>query len=183
MIWIIVGAVVLFLIILWVVSKDRRYKKIFEPEHYVEFAESLAAVTSAACDKIGEPPTNPPTDDSRFFLTAARIVFLYTITEENGQYEHYFSISIAGRYTPHAVGRTFAIYVARLLGIDLDQLKIGISQANVFHSVFTLAQKKQIEFKNREISIPSLEDAEKIHAECFEQSHQLQCKRFTEDST
>ncbi len=107
MIWIIIGAaVLLILIVLWIISKGGVYKRIFAPEHFVELAQSLSDATAAACDKISAPTANPPADDARVFVTSAGVAVMYTVDQEGGNYEHHFSISMAGRYTPHAVGAT-----------------------------------------------------------------------------
>lgn len=179
MIWIIIGAaIVLVMIVFWIVSKGGIYRRIFAAEHFVEFANSLAAATAAGCDKINEPPGNPPTKDPRVFVTSAGLAVMYTVGRENGNYEHHFSISIAGRYTPHAVGGTFTVYVARLLGVDLADLHVGISQGNVYHSAFTLTQDQQATFSDRIITIPSLDDAGELHTECMDVLDRLQFERF-----
>lgn len=169
MIWIITSVVGLILLFtLRVILTGRRYIKVYAPKHYREFAESLTKVTAAACVKIGEPPAHAPTDDPRGFVTSAGLLVFYTIAPENGGYRHHFSISM-GPYTPRAVGGTFVIYLARLLAIDLQRLLIGVSQRKVFHAQCILSRDEQVDFKTRQIEIPSIEAAQQIHVECFQE--------------
>jgi hypothetical protein len=183
MIWIIIAvAGLVSLIVIVFVSSGSLYKRIFAPEHYVEFAQSMSVAKARGCDQINEAPGNQPIDDPRVFVTTAGVTVMYTVDAEDGEYIHHYSISIAGRYTPAAVGRTCTVYVARLLCIDPADLRVGISQASVHHAEFTLSENEQREFEDRDITIPSIEFAREIHVECRERSFQLQWEHIHVDS-
>jgi hypothetical protein len=89
-------------------------------------------------EKIGEPPIHPPTEDDRVIVSSARIASMYTVEQTDDGFVHYFSISIASGYTPHAVGGMFTVYFSNLLGIPHDKLQLGISENNVYHCRYQL---------------------------------------------
>lgn len=177
MAWIILGCLFL-LAIAWLFFKARLYIPLFAPMHYVEFANLLTAAVEVACVRIDEPPSESLGEDPRHFVTSAGIAFFYTITTQDGLFVHQFSVSIAGRYTPRAIGGTFAVYVARLLDIEIDQLQMGVSQNMAYHIIFVLDEQEQADFESREITVPTEREASALHSECLKLSPTLECEPY-----
>ena len=174
MIWLIVAVVVVVLVVgLLLLSGGAVYKAIFSPEHYVEFAQRLAKSKQAACNMIGNlEETESPLDDPRMFLTSAGMAVMYSVDSAEGDagYVHHLSLSIAGRRTPAAVGRSYLLYISRLLGIEPDRMQFGVSPMTVHHCEFLLNEGEQAAFAAQAIEVPSLEAAKQIHRECCDEA-------------
>ena len=169
------------LLVLFVLVKGRKYNAIYAPGHFIELAQSLQRAKDAACGKIGVPPITPPTDDDRVILSSARIASMYTVDQADDGFSHYFSISIAGGYTPHAVGGMFTVYFTNLLGIPLDKLQLGISEANVYHCRYHLTADEHTDVQDLQISIPTEESATERHRQCMADRDKLQWSRIQAD--
>lgn len=179
MTWFFVGiGVFVLLIVLWVASKGRLYGRIFSTEHYAELADAMPAVKAAACDMINQDPVLPPTEDQRVVITSAGIAILYTISHKDDEFTHHFSISIAGRLTPYAVGGSFTLYIARLLGLDESKLEVGVSEGNVFHTEWRCSEAEQNEFSSRTVASLTPEEAGELFASCIDDKQNLEFHAF-----
>lgn len=182
MTWYIIAGVFAALFLYWMHTKAKLYNSLFADEHFVEFGRGVVKAVAASIDLLDRDTGDSPSpDDPRNILTDAGMLFYYTIAEEGGVFEHHYSISIAGRYTPHAVGGTFAVFAAHLLGVSPEQLSLGISQHNVYHTVFRLTEEEQRVFLSREIQVPDLGSIDEIRAECMKVRDQLTFERFSVD--
>lgn len=174
---IVITIILLLAVILWIFFKGRLYRQIFSPQHYIEFTTSLIKIIAIARHQIDEPPSL--LDDPRGLLTSAQIVLFYTIeTTQENQYEHHFSLSIADRYTPHAVGSLLTTYVIQLLDVKFNQCQVSISPNRIYHLIFILNPNEQAKFNEQSIEIPTLKQAKERHRQCLKQRHQLQYTPF-----
>ena len=143
------------------------YKRIFCATHFVELAGVLQRSKDAACRSVDRPPQLPPVGDPRVNVSSAEVATMYTVTSVEDEFEHYLSVSIAGRYTPHAVGGTLIVYFAKLLGVPLNSLEPGISERNVYHCVFRLSAAAHSELASRLIAVPTIQEFEAQRQQLF----------------
>ena len=168
----------LAILVLFVLAKQRKYNAVYAPQHFIELAQSLQRAKDAACAKIGTPPITPPTDDDGVILSSARIASMYTVDQTEDGYSHYFTISIAGGYTPHAVGGMFTVYFTNLLRIPHDKLQLGISEANVYHCRYHLTANEHVDVQDLQVSIPTVESVTEMHRQCMADRDKLQWSRI-----
>jgi hypothetical protein len=171
------GAVVvaLLLVIWWLVVRGRAYRRVFADEHIVEFARAIAGLKRAAIAGVEEGELGAPlgSDDRRQVLTDGGLLLCYTISRQGEEYHHHLSLSMAGRYTPAAVGRCFVAYAGLLLGVPPGVLAVGRSENSYFHAQFGLAAEGQAEFERAEVQVPPPAAAAQVQAECFRAGEQL----------
>lgn len=176
--WIFAIGILIGLLALFVFFKERKYKAIYAPGHFAELAQFLQKAKDSACANIGRPPILSPTDDDRVILSTAQIVSMYTVDKIDGGYSHCFSISIAGDYTPHAVGGMFTVYFSKLLSIPPEKLQLRISEANVYHCRYHLTADEHADIYQMQIPVPTNKSAAKIHAQCMSLLEQLHWARI-----
>lgn len=176
--WIVVIAVPVLLSVLFVVIKGRKYNALYSPAHFIELAHDLQRAKDSACRNIGDPPKTPPTDDDRVILSSCRIASMYTVEQLDGRFLHYFSISIAGSYTPHAIGGMFTVYFTNLLRIPHDKLQLGISPANVYHCRYELTAGEHDAVQSLRIPIPTDEAAVELHRQSMVDRDKLDWARM-----
>ena len=154
----------------WIVSRLSSYRRLFADRHLVEFSQGLAAVKQAALQDIA--PANggdiQSADDSRILRTSVDLALLYTVTIRSpGRYVHHASVSIPGGVTAHAVGATFTLLWARLLGVGYERLSLGVSPATVHHAEFELNEAEQADCVQRAVDVPTAEWIQAFRAECL----------------
>src|SRR5262249_14400996 len=153
----------------WVVLRLSWYRRLFAIPHLIEFGQGLAAVKQAAMRNViasdGNGVHSP--DDARILRTSMDLVLLYTISlGAAGTYVHHASVSIPGRPTAHAVGETFLLLWAKLLGVEYGRLALNMSPMTVHHAEFVLNQNEQSEFAQRPVAAATAEGLEAFLAEC-----------------
>jgi hypothetical protein len=100
--------------------------------------------------------------------TSAGLVFVYTVSiDPAGTYVHHASVSIPGRVTAHAVGETFILLWAKLLGVGYDRLVLQVSPATVHHATFVLDESEQAAFAQRPVETPAADMLKAFQAECL----------------
>src|SRR5262249_54228871 len=136
--WIIVPVgVVLALVAVWFFYSGRLSRRVFADEHFQEVAAKLPALKRAALEQpvLTEADLPRPPNDPRALLTDVGLAVVYTISPEGDAYSHHLSVSLPARgYTAHAVGDMFMWFLARLLGIEMNRLRLGISPTTVHHA-------------------------------------------------
>jgi len=178
--WICFGSFLL-LLVLWFFFKGGKYKQLFADEHFVEIAQGVVGMKQAALDDINDPEhaTPPDANDGRLLKTSAGLVIYYDITKDDGRFVHHYSISVAGGYTAHAVGRTFAIFVAQLLGVPLDVLTLVVTESSIHHVEFTLEPSSQAEFAARPVPVVTLADVPEYRKQGMEANEKVTWQRPT----
>jgi hypothetical protein len=154
----------------WIVSRLRSYQRLFADSHLMEFGQALPAMKQAAMQHVtaGGERDPPPPGDGRAMLTSAGLVFVYTVRiDPAGTYVHHGSVSIPGRVTAHAVGETFILLWARLLGVGYDRLVLEVSPATVHHAEFVLDENEQAAFERRPAETPTADMLKAFQAECL----------------
>lgn len=127
-----------------------RYRRIFADRHFAEVARNVAQVKAAALEH-GDGEYRPP-DDPRARVTTAGLAMVYSISQRDDRFIHHYSVSIAGRPTPHGVGEPFTLFVAQLLGVPFDLLALSSSETStVHHAEFQLSQSEQLAFASQPI--------------------------------
>lgn len=166
---VVAAAVCVLGLVLYVLGRSPHYTKMFSDEHVVEFAEAVARLKSVALERIEEfdKPRLPDPNDPRRFRTSGGIFLLYTITREGGNYLHHYSLRDDQGYTAQAVGRTFAILAAMVLGVDPMTIRIERSENAVFHAEFTLDEAGQCAFTDRPPLTVTKEQARRLQDEAI----------------
>jgi hypothetical protein len=153
-----------------IVSRVLRYEKLFGIPHVMQFAQALPALKQAAMRQVmtGSDGVAPSPGDDRRLQTSAGLAFVYTVSlDPDGRYVHHASASLPGRVTAHAVGETFILLWARLLGVDYGRLVLQVSPATVHHAEFVLDDGEQADFAARPVETPSTDMLKAIAAECL----------------
>ena len=153
----------------WIVRRLFWYRRLFAVPHLMEVGQGLAGVKQTAMrDMIASEAKGVESpDDARILRTSAGLVLLYTIGQgAPGTYVHHASISIPGRPTAHAVGETFILLWAKLLGIEYGRLALDVSPMTVHHAEFVFNEQEQSEFAQRPIEAPTAEWLQAFLAEC-----------------
>jgi hypothetical protein len=132
-----------------------------------EFGHGLAALKKAAMRAVGDGGDAPSPDDARILRTAAGLALLYTISmKAPGTYVHHASVSIPGRVTARAVGETFILLWAKLLGVAYQRLALEVSPTTVHHAEFVLDENEQASFAQRPVQTPTVELLQAFQSEC-----------------
>jgi len=153
----------------WIVRRLFWYRRLFAVPHLMEVGQGLAAVKRAATrDMIASEANGVDSpDDTRILRTSAGFVLLYTISKgAPGTYVHHASVSIPGHPTAHAVGDTFILLWAKLLGIEYWRLVLDVSPMTVHHAEFVLNEQEQSDFTQRLVEAATAEWMQAFLAEC-----------------
>jgi hypothetical protein len=176
--WICFGSFLL-LFGLWFFFRGGKYRQIFADEHFVEIAQGVAGMKRAALDDINDPTAAdiPDPNDGRLLTSSAGLVIYYDITKDDDRFVHHYSISVGGGYTAHAVGRTFGIYVAQLLGVPLDTLTLVVTESSIHHIEFTLDPSSQELFAARAVPVVTLADVPEYRKRGMEANEKVTWQR------
>ena len=158
--------------IFWVWFNSRRYAKILRAAHYVEVAHDAQPLKDAALDGVatGDELT---ANDPRIFTTSADLVIAYMIGHRDSSWTHHLTVHMATGFTPHRVAAPTIVFLLRLFGVSLQQAVAEIDSNRIFHVKWTLNNDEQAAFVVREIAVPTLEQARRIHLECLRQRDSL----------
>jgi hypothetical protein len=145
----------------WLLDSHRAYAKVFADDHFHEVAARLPALKRAALERVilsaSDAVCTP--EDPRGMLTSAGLAVLYLIGREGCWFHHDLSVSWSLRaYTPRAVGNVFICFLARLLGIGMDRLRLHRFSKTVHHAAFTLNTEEQDQFANQALTCLSPEE-------------------------
>ena len=152
----------------WIMSRSSVYRTLFGIPHLMEFGQGLAAVKQAALQDViasdGGGVRGP--DDPRILRTSVGLVLVYTVSIRTpGIYVHHASVSVPGRVTAHAVGETFILLWAKLLGVAYERLTLQVSPTTVHHAEFVLDGNEQSDFAQRPVETPTVESLQAFPAE------------------
>ena len=142
--------IVMLVVGVYVVSCLKRYSKIFNTNHYYEIYGKIGEIKEAAIKNIeSDAPINK--DDPRALITDAGLAIFYTISKTDNNYEHHISISQCGRYTPHAVGEHFILYVADIMSWKIQNAIFFFTELPVYHAVIELSAKEHLAWEKKPI--------------------------------
>jgi hypothetical protein len=152
----------------WILSRAFQYHRLFADRHFMQVAQAIAALKQAALRDIvgtaGGDIRSP--DDPRTLRTSAGLALVYTVSIRTpGAYVHHASVSLPGGVTAHAVGETFILLWARMLGVAHERLALGVSSATVHHAEFVLDEQEQADFVQRPVEAPTAESLQAFRAE------------------
>jgi hypothetical protein len=165
MCWLTIGILltsvfVLTLASLWLLDSHRVYTKVFCDDHFHEVAARLPALKRAALERVfdSEPDAVCTPEDSRGMLTSAGLAVLYLVGRQGSWFHHDLSVSVPIRpYTAHAVGDVFICFLAHLLGIGMERLRLRVSSRIVHHAEFTLSALEHQQFADQPVASLSLD--------------------------
>jgi hypothetical protein len=166
----------------WTVSRLSLYRRLFAVPHMTEFGQGLAALKQAAMRAVGDGGDAPSPNDARILRTSAGLALLYTISiKAPGTYVHHASVSIPDRVTARAVGETFILLWARLLGVEYQRLALEVSPTTVHHAEFVLDENEQANFAQRPVQAPTVELLQAFQSECAAARSSLRWERSRVD--
>lgn len=148
----------------WLIGRVRLYGRLFAPAHYRELNERLVSARAAALARVDDELNDITPEDPRAILTSAGLVVFVTIRRDGDVYVHHISLSLAGRPTTHALGRTFTVFVAERLGWDLSRAAFVFSSLPVFHGELHLDEAAQQAWAPRAVATELGDD---VHARAF----------------
>lgn len=140
--WYVLGGVLL-LVLLRLTMSARKYARIFAGTHYAQVADGLGPARDAAATRAETPrePDGPPDDDDpRFIFTDQGLAVGYSVVRTEPEYVHHLSVSMAGGYTPRAVGETFTLFVAEAMAWPMDRARFFVSEHPVYHGEVRLTE-------------------------------------------
>jgi hypothetical protein len=183
-VWVFPGFVIA-VIFLWVVSRIRAYRRFFADAHFLEVSQVVRRLKAAALDRIIAPNEDQALSpsDPRALVTSAGLAFFYTIHHVENRFVHHYSVSEVGRITAAALGETYALFVAKLLGVPFEALKLEMGQSAIRHVEFILSDAEQSEFAARETLEISAAEVKAFSRECMDVREHLLWKPLEEDPT
>lgn len=156
--WVIVGLLVAAFVG-WIAFRWYVYRRLFADRNFLEVATGVARLKVAALDKVivsHEDEVKSPADP-RALVTSAGLVLIYTVWRVEDRFVHHYSVSVDGGITAHAIGETFVLFVAKLLGVPFEKLALGVGQTTVHHAQFDLSISEQTQFA--EFPVPEVSKA------------------------
>ena len=151
--WIII-LLIAALVIRWVLSRSRRYSKLFDDQHFLELALAMPSLKKAALDRIDQPPGSERdfANDPRLIQTSAGLAVVYTVSSTSpDEFVHRLSVSLPGHVTPRGVGRRFLTLAVLLLGIPPQLAPISQSASTVHHLEFSFTEAEHRKFADRPV--------------------------------
>ncbi|MFX0152299.1 MAG: hypothetical protein ACFFAJ_16040 [Candidatus Hodarchaeota archaeon] len=148
----ILGIVVL-VVAVYMASRLKRYSKIFNTNHYYEIYRKIGEIKEAAIKNIESEESDALWNkaDPRALFTEAGLAIFYTISKTDNKYEHHVSISQYGRYTPHAVGEHFILYVADIMSWKIQKAIFFFTELPVYHGVIELSAEEHLAWEKKPI--------------------------------
>jgi hypothetical protein len=124
------------LVVLWFVSRARRYAALFGAPHLLEVGRGLVRAKAAALAHVIRDDSDAPAaaDDARILTTSAGLAIVYTVSERPPGFVHHCSVSVIGGPTPHAVGGLFLMFVTKRLGLQQAGLQCCVEASTVHHA-------------------------------------------------
>jgi len=118
-----------------IVSRARVYGRLFGDDHFIELGRGLAGVKAAALDRIadGVDAEPPARGDPRALLTSSGLLVVYTITWHETEFVHHCSVGATRSVTAHAVGETFVLFAATVLGLPIGKMTFRLAESTVHH--------------------------------------------------
>src|SRR5262249_45910610 len=123
-----------------VVSRAKTYRRLFGDDHFLEIAKAAARLKAAGVEQLTQTDSDLPSssDDPRILLTSAGLAIVYTVRQEEAAFRHHCSVGVQRGITANAVGGTFLMYVARLLGLPIERMQFEIGKSTVHHGEVVL---------------------------------------------
>ena len=162
---------VVAILVLWLLARSPHYSRIFGDDHVVEFARGISDIKPVVLANIDDEDAGVVSillpGDARTFRTSAGLFAIYTIGKRGGTYQHHLSLRDTQGYTAAAVGTTFLVLAALVLGVEPVALRIGRSENAVYHAEFELDEDGQRAFAGRPPRSVTKDDARALHVEAM----------------
>jgi hypothetical protein len=146
---------------LWLLRGLEVYTKVFADEHFREVAARLPALKRAALERVvsSESDAVCTSEDPRGMLTSADLAVLYLVGQQGPWFHHDLSVSLPTRaYTAHVIGDVFICFLAHLMGIGMERLRLRVTSKTVHHAEFTLSTLEHEQFADQPVKSLSPEE-------------------------
>jgi hypothetical protein len=131
--WFFVALLVLAGMVL--VSRASMYGRLFGDEHFVEIGRRVSGLKAAALARVIDSDAEPDVqNDPRILKTPLGLAIVYTIKKRETEFVHHCSVGATRSATAHAVGETFLLFVAKVLGLPIEKMTFEIADSTVHHA-------------------------------------------------
>ncbi len=136
----IASGVIVAAVTAFIMSRARKYRRLFSDDHFAEIVRRAPALKQAALGHVmatdADAPSSPA--DPRVMTTSAGLAIVYTVRARMTDHVHHVSVSAAGGYTAHAVGATFTAAIVELVALPADKTRFGVTRSTVHHAEVVL---------------------------------------------
>ena len=163
---------VVAILVLWLLARSPHYSRIFGDDHVAEFARGISDIKPVVLANIDDEDAGKVSillpGDPRTIRTSAGLFAIYTIGKRGGIYQHHhLSLRDTQGYTAAAVGTTFLVLAALVLGVEPKTLRIERSENAVYHAEFELDEDGQRAFAGRPPRSVTKDNARALHVEAM----------------
>jgi hypothetical protein len=147
--YLIILALVVLAGVIWAVRRSGggQYKRFVTEAHLAEMLEIVATLKQSALNHIEDAGQEAALPHPSCMMTSQEgIRVVYTITRENGEYVHHFSLQTASGPTPPPVGEMLMLFIASMLGFPEGRASLARSPRGIYHGEITLTEAEQAEF-------------------------------------
>jgi hypothetical protein len=168
--WVLVAAVAVFLVAILVFgvwSRARMYGRLFSDRHYLELAGAVVSLKQAGLDRpiVTDSDQIESRSDPRCLLTSAGLAAVYTVSPEESGLLHQCSVSLAGDVTARAVGESFVLLMAKLIGLPLDKLRVRVGESTVHHALAILSPSEHARLASAPVFELTADNLERVRCE------------------
>jgi hypothetical protein len=175
------------------------YHRYFADGHFTEVAQGVARIKAAALERVVASKKDEvrSTADPRVLVTSAGLRLVYTGRRMEDRFVHHYSVSMAYCFTAGLVGKRFVLFVAKVLGVPLDSLALGVGRTTVHHvhhadfrfaspdtghhAEFQFSSPEQAAFAERAVPEVSVAEITAFRKEWFEASERLRWEQEESD--
>lgn len=194
MLWLLIAPLWIALLIglIWVFLRAKntaaRYEAIYEPGHLIEFGKAVRRIRAEALEAVGsvsdpgfeakvtaEYPELPP----GAARTGAGLILFYRVDREDEVWRHHFSIFCEGGFFAQSTGRFLFAYLHHLMGLEVVEVSLGLSDNGRYHLTWQLDDAAQSEFVQREVPVPAEDELQGVLEQCWSAASQVRIGRVT----
>jgi len=170
LVWIVVALAIAWLGVV-LAARSRRYRLLLADAHFLELGGAMARVKAATLANVMHSEADGPAsaEDPRIVTTSAGLAVVYTISSRSpSDFVHHCSVSVIGGRTAHAVGGTFVIFVAKLVGLPIDKMRFEVGNTTVHHGQVSLDPAQHAELAATAVWEVAPDAVAELRRSCFE---------------
>jgi hypothetical protein len=123
-------------------------------------------------------PSNP-----RAFQSTAGLLIVYSISTHETAVVHHVSVGVAGDVTAGAVGLTFVVWLAMLVGLPVDRVVVQVGKSTVYHGEVRFTPEEHDRLANASVLVVAPAGLMALRRACLAARSQLRtCAPVTDMS-